>query len=208
MEIPSPEKPIFHGVKLEQPGPIDYVIHLLYDSESQQPFLEFVTRETGSECRTARRTSPLSSVAPAEDNDAFTTTEEITIQFEVPGNPLPLPQNITAIDRNGTLEVQWSPITSNPGDVSYMIDVKTGQTLEDLFGNFVQKEARIKIPDAKPYGRFSFTIKCFPDAGNYSDLWSLLLPILLTSRSFTVPLLPKIKYHGPATNHLLLQISR
>ena len=51
-----------------------------------------------------------------------------------------------------------------------MIDVKTGQTLEDLFGNFVQKEARIKIPDAKPYGRFSFTIKCFPDAGNYSDL--------------------------------------
>ncbi len=51
-----------------------------------------------------------------------------------------------------------------------MIDVKTGQTLEDLFGNFVQKEPRLRIPDAKPYGRFSFIIKCFPEVGNYSDL--------------------------------------
>ena len=170
---PEPGKAHFSWSELEQPGPIDYVIHLLYDSESQQPFLEFVTRETeirNVELQGGRSYLAKFRAAPAEDNDAFTTTEEITIQFEVPGNPLPLPQNITAIDRNGTLELEWSPITSNLGEVSYMIDVKTGQTLEDLFGNFVQKEAMIIIPDAKPYGRFSFAIKCFPDAGNYSDL--------------------------------------
>ena len=170
---PEPGKAHFSWSELEQPGPIDYVVHLFYDSESQQPFLEFVTRETeirNVELQGGRSYLAKFRAAPAEDNDAFTTTEEITIQFEVPGNPLPLPQNITAIDRNGTLELQWSPITSNLGEVSYMIDVKTGQTLEDLFGNFVQKEAKIRIPDAKPYGRFSFAIKCFPDAGNYSDL--------------------------------------
>jgi hypothetical protein len=170
---PEPGKVHFSWSELEQPGPIDFVIHLLDDSESQQPFREFVTRETeirNVELQGGQTYWAKFRAAPAEDNDAFTTTEEITIQFEVPGNFLPLPQNITVIDRNGTLELQWSPVTSNLGEVSYMIDVKTGQTFEDLFGNFVQKEARIRIPDAKPYGRFSFAIKCFPDAGNYSDL--------------------------------------
>ena len=50
-----------------------------------------------------------------------------------------------------------------------MINVKTGETLDQPFGDFVQKEATLRIPDAKPYERYSFTIKCFPDNGNYSD---------------------------------------
>ena len=50
-----------------------------------------------------------------------------------------------------------------------MIDVKTGESLIN-YSKFVTKEAILRIPDAKPYGRFSFTIKCFPDAGNFIDL--------------------------------------
>ena len=170
---PEPGRVHFSWSELQQPGPIDYVVHVLDDPQSQQPLHEYVTRETeiqNVELQGGRTYLAKFRAAPAEDNDSFTTTEEITIEFEVPGNPLPLPQNITAIDRNGTLELQWSPITSNLGEISYMIDVKTGQTLEDLFGNFVQKEPRLRIPDAKPYGRFSFIIKCFPEVGNYSDL--------------------------------------
>lgn len=172
---PEPGKVHFSWSELEQPGPIDYVIHLFDDQESQQPFREFVTREMGVRdvvLQGGRTYWAKFRAAPAEDNNAFTTTDEITIQFDIPGNPLPLPQNISSIDRNGTLELQWSPVTSNAGKFSYMIDVKTGQTLDQPFGNFVEKEAILKIPNAKPYGRFSFAIKCFPDAGNYVDLQS------------------------------------
>ena len=86
MVNPEPGKAHFSWSELEQPGPIDYVIHLLYDSESQQPFLEFVTRETevrNVELQGGRSYLAKFRATPAEDNDAFTTTEEITIQFEV-----------------------------------------------------------------------------------------------------------------------------
>ena len=174
----SPEfgKAHFSWSEVNQPDPIDYVIHLLDDKQQKRPFREFITR--GTEVRDVilqggRTYWAQFRAAPAEGNDAFTTTDEITIEFEVPGNPLPQPQNISAIDRNGTLEVQWTAATSNMGEISYMINVKTGETLDQLFGDFVQKEAILSIPDAKPYGRYSFTIKCFPEAGNYSDLESL-----------------------------------
>ena len=170
---PEPGQVHFSWSQLEQPGPIDYVIHLLDDPDSQRPFKEFVTRDTeirNVELQGGRTYWAQFRAAPAEGNNAFSTTDEITIEFDVPGNPLPIPQNITSINRNGDLELEWSAISSNLGTVSYMIDVKTGESLDQLFGNFVTKEAILRIPDAKPYGRFSFTIKCFPDAGNFIDL--------------------------------------
>ena len=170
---PEPGKVHFSWSQLKQPGPIDYVIHLFDHEKGEQPFREFVTREIGVRdiiLQGGRTYWAKFRVAPAEDNDAFTTTDEITVQFDVPGNPLPVPQNLSAIDRNGTLELQWSPVTSNAGDFSYMINVNSGQALDQPFGNFVEKEAILKIPNAKPYGRFSFAIQCFPDAGNYVDL--------------------------------------
>ena len=176
----------FSWSQLEQPGPIDYVIHLLDDPESQRPFKEFVTRDTeirNVELQGGRTYWAQFRAAPAEGNNAFSTTDEITIEFDVPGNPLPIPQNITSINRNGDLELEWSAISSNLGKVSYMIDVKTGESLDQLFGNFVTKEAILRIPDAKPYGRFSFTIKCFPDAGNFIDL-----PGPSASHTFDFPL--------------------
>ncbi len=173
----SPEhgKVHFSWSELNQPGPIDYVVHLLDDEQQRRPFREFITRETEIRdviLQGGRTYWAQFRAAPAEGNTAFSTTDEITIQFDVPGNPLPQPQNISAIDRNGTLEVQWTAVTSNMGEISYMINVKTGETLDEPFGDFVQKEAILRIPDAKPYGRYSFMIKCFPDAGNYSDLES------------------------------------
>ena len=175
--VVSPElgKVDFSWSELQQPGPIDYVVHLLDDPSKQKPFQEFITRETeilDVILQGGRTYWAQFRASPAEDNDAFSTTDEITVEFDVPGNPLPQPYNISAIDRNGTLEIQWSAVTSNIGKFSYMINVKTGQTLEEPFGDFVQKEAFLSIPDAKPYGRFSFTIKCFPEAGNYADLES------------------------------------
>ena len=171
----SPEhgKVHFSWSQLIQPGPIDYVVHLLDDDQQKRPFREFITRETeirDVKLQGGRTYWAQFRAAPAEGNTAFSTTDEITIQFDVPGNPLPQPQNISAIDRNGTLEFQWTAVTSNMGEVSYMINVKTGETLDQPFGDFVQKEAIFRIANAKPYGRFSFTIKCFPDAENYSDL--------------------------------------
>ena len=186
--VVSPEhgKVHFSWSELQQPGPIDYVVHLLDDPNKQKPFQEFITR--GTEIRDitlqgGRTYWAQFRASPAEDNDAFSTTDEITIEFDVPGNPLPQPQNISAIDRNGTLEIQWSAVTANIGEFSYMINVKTGQTLEEPFGDFVQKEAILSIPDAKPYGRFSFSIKCFPEAGNYVDLES---PVSIHSFDFPV----------------------
>ena len=173
MVNPEPGKVHFSWSQLEQPGPIDYVIHLLDDPDSQRPFKEFVARDTevrNVELQGGRTYWAQFRAAPAEGNNAFSTTDEITIEFDVPGNPLPIPQNITSINRNGDLELEWSAISSNLGKVSYMIDVKTGESLDQLFGNFVTKEAILRIPNAKPYGRFSFTIKCFPDAGNFIDL--------------------------------------
>ena len=165
----------FSWNQLEQPGPIVYVIHLLDDADSGKPFREFITRD--NEVRDVmlqggRTYWAKFRAAPAEDNDSFKTTSEITVEFEVPGNPLPQPQNITAIDRNGTLVVQWSPITTNVGNFSYMMNVKTGETFEQPFGNFTPNEAIFRIPNAKPYGRFSFEINCFPHPGNFIDLES------------------------------------
>ena len=72
--------------------------------------------------------------------------------------------------------------------IFYMIDVKKpGKPLDQPFGNFVEKEAILKIPNAKPYGRFSFAIKCFPDAGNYVDLQS---PIATHTFDFPVVYCP------------------
>jgi hypothetical protein len=173
---PEHGKVHFTWSKLIQPGPIDYVVHLLDDEQQKRPFREFITRETEIRdviLQGGRTYWAQFRAAPAEGNSAFSTTDEITIEFDVPGNPLPQPQNISAIDRNGTLEVQWTAATSNMGEISYMINVKTGETLDQLFGDFVQKEAILRIPDAKPYGRYSFTIKCFPDAENFSDLESI-----------------------------------
>ena len=186
MVNPEPGQVHFSWSQLEQPGPIDYVIHLLDDPDSQRPFKEFVTRDTeirNVELQGGRTYWAQFRAAPAEGNNAFSTTDEITIEFDVPGNPLPIPQNITSINRNGDLELEWSAISSNLGKVSYMIDVKTGESLDQLFGNFVTKEAILRIPDAKPYGRFSFTIKCFPDAGNFIDL-----PGPSASHTFDFPL--------------------
>lgn len=176
--VVSPElgKVHFSWSEIEQPGPIDYVVHLFDDDQSQIPFREFVTRETSIRdviLQGGRTYWATFRAAPAEDNTAFKTTAEITVEFFVPGNQLPLPVNISAIDRNGTLELQWSPVISNIGNFSYMIDVKTGETLDQLFGNFVRQEAILKIPGAKPYGKFSFEIRCVPDPGNFSDLESL-----------------------------------
>lgn len=166
----------FSWSQLVQPGPIDYVIHLLDSPEQQKPFREFITRE--NEIRDVilqggRTYWAQFRASPAEDNNAFSTTDEITVQFDMPGNPLPKLENITGIDRNGTLEIQWSPVTKNLGEFSYMINVKSGENTDQPFGDYVQKEALLRIPNAKPYGRFSFQIKSFPDAENYIDLESI-----------------------------------
>ena len=175
--IVNPElgKVHFSWNELEQPGPIDYVVHLFDDDQSGKPFREFITRE--NEIRDVilqggRTYWAKFRAAPAEDNNAFKTTAEITVEFEVTGNPLPKPVNITAIDRNGTLVIQWSPTTTNVGKFSYMMNVKTGETLEQPFGNFTPNESIFRIPNAKPYGRFSFEINCFPQRGNFIDLES------------------------------------
>ena len=66
------------------------------DADSGKPFREFVTRD--NEVRDVllqggRTYWAKFRAAPAEDNDSFKTTSEITVEFEVPGNPLPQPQN-------------------------------------------------------------------------------------------------------------------
>ena len=101
--------------------------------------------------------------------------------------PYLLPQNITAIDRNGTLELEWSPITSNVGEVSYMMNVKTGETLEDLFGNFVQMRQSLGFLMPNPTEGFPLQSNAFPMPEITRLGKSLCHSLLLTSLSFTVP---------------------
>ena len=86
--IVNPElgKVHFSWNELEQPGPIDYVVHLFDDDQSGKPFREFITRE--NEIRDVilqggRTYWAKFRAAPAEDNNAFKTTAEITVEFEV-----------------------------------------------------------------------------------------------------------------------------
>ena len=173
--LPEMGKVHFSWSKAIQPGPLDYVIHILTDPSEAIPYQEIITRDT--EVRdlvlpAGQSYWAMFRIAPAQDNDSFTTTEEITVQFEVPGNYLPAPENLTAIDRNGTLEVQWTPISENISDIAYMTNVKYGDQFDQPYGDFVEKEPKLFLEDAKQCGKFLIEVKAIPLGGNFVDFES------------------------------------
>ena len=157
---------------LEQPGPINYVLHLLDDPNAPTPFEEIVTRDTeirGFALQGGRDYWLQFSAMPAEE-PLFVATPPISQQFHVPANQLDQTQNPTAIERENKLILEWSPVENATGPFAYAVKVTCGPQLDQFYGEYLETDNKLEIVQGKEYGRFYFEIKAVPLGGNTSDL--------------------------------------
>jgi len=159
---------------LEQPGPINYVLHLLDDPNAPTPFKEIVTRDTeirNVSLQGGRDYWLKFSAMPAEE-PTFKATPSISQQFHVPANKLDQTQNPTAIQGEDNLILEWSPVQNATSPIAYEVKVTCGPELAQLYGEFLETDNKLKIVQGKEYGKFNFQIKAVPAYGNTSDLAS------------------------------------
>lgn len=159
---------------LEQPGPINYVLHLLDEPNAPTPFEEIVTRDTeirGFALQGGRDYWLQFSAMPAEE-PLFVATPPISQQFHVPAIQLDQTQNPTAIERENKLILEWSPVENATGPFAYAVKVTCGPQLDQFYGEFLETDNKLEIVQGKEYGRFNFEIKAVPSYGNTSDLAS------------------------------------
>ncbi len=169
---PELGKVTFKWDPFDQPGPIQYVLHLLDDPSAPTPFEEIVTRDTeipDLALQGGRDYWLRFRAMPAEE-PTFVPPPAISQQFHVPANQLDETLDPTAIQREDKLILEWSPIDNATGPFAYAVKVTCGPELEQFYGEFLETDNKLEIVQGKEYGRFYFEIKAVPLGGNTSDL--------------------------------------
>ena len=125
-------------------------------------------------------------------------------QFEVPGNQLNAPENLSATIINDEVKLSWKPIGNNLGPIEYHLDVFIGDQLTELYGDFRIDEPFRILEDSKTYGTFNFELRAMPKTGNVKDVTSDYASLLfeMPTNSFDPPRSPSLS-PSPDDNMLL-----
>ncbi|MFP6886134.1 MAG: hypothetical protein VB997_01180, partial [Opitutales bacterium] len=185
--------PEFGAVTIEWPpvkasGIIEYYIQIYEDLESGVLAKQLIIRET------AIKSLPLPCEktywlrfrhGPAVDNEKDIASLPFVTQFQVPGNQLDSPENLVASIVGKEVKLSWKPVANNLGPIEYLLNVYIGETLTNLYGNFlIDKPFRV-LEDSKAYGIFNFELYAIPKEGNTKDIKSELASLLFDMPTFS-----------------------
>lgn len=178
-------------------GLIEYSLEFFEDIELQILVKQLFTRETSIKSLPlpCEKTYWLHfSYGPVEGNEEDKASHPFVTQFEVPGNQLNSPENLLASIIGKEVKLSWEPVANNLGPVEYLLNVYIGDTLTDLYGNFLIDQPFRILEDSKAYGTFNFELRATPKEGNVKDTQSELafLRFDMPTFSFDPPRAPAL----------------